>query len=191
MTRKRTMDDHREDTRARAANERPPLFLVLDNIRSLTNVGAIFRAADGMGVRKIFICGITPAPPRPEIAKISLGAEDTTPFEVLADPAKAVRILQHEGVTVLCCEQTDRSTSIYETAFPRPLALVRARVGLHLRGGAAQDISASAIRRRSARSRVRGSGCGLQERQRRRVVPGRADEPRRLVFDEPPPPVEL
>ncbi len=124
MTRKRTIKDHRADSRDRESGPRAPLYLVLDNIRSLTNVGSIFRAADGMGVRKIFLCGITPAPPRPEIAKISLGAEETTPFEILADPAKAVRLLQLEGVPVFCCEQTDRSASIYETAFPSPLALV-------------------------------------------------------------------
>ena len=124
MTRKRTIEDHRDDSASRESNPREPLFLVLDNIRSLNNVGAIFRAADGMGVRKIFLCGITPSPPRPEIAKISLGAEDTVSYEVMADPAKAVRILQSANIPVYCCEQTDRSTSIYETPFPHPLALV-------------------------------------------------------------------
>ena len=124
MTRKRTIEDHRDDSASRESNPREPLFLVLDNIRSLNNVGAIFRAADGMGVRKIFLCGITPSPPRPEIAKISLGAEDTVSYESFADPAKAVRILQEANIPVFCCEQTDRSASIYETTFPHPLALV-------------------------------------------------------------------
>lgn len=124
MSRKRTLDDHKVDAAQREGIAREPLFLVLDNIRSLANVGAIFRLADGFGVRKIFLCGITPVPPRPEIAKISLGAEDTVDFEWLADPAKAVWLLQNEGIPVICLEQTHRSGSIYDLAFPRPLALV-------------------------------------------------------------------
>jgi len=124
MVRKRTMEDHRRDTAERERRSRAALTLVLDNIRSLTNVGAIFRAADGFGVRKIYLCGITPSPPRPEIAKISLGAENTVEYETLTDPAKAVRILQAEGATVLCAEQTDRSVPIYDRDYPEPLAIV-------------------------------------------------------------------
>jgi 23S rRNA (guanosine2251-2'-O)-methyltransferase len=124
MGRKRTIEDHRRKSARRQRSPRPHLYLILDNIRSLNNVGAIFRAADGCGVRKIFLCGITPSPPRPEIAKISLGAEDNVEYESLADPTKALRLLQAEGVTVLCAEQTTASQSIYETAFPHPLAIV-------------------------------------------------------------------
>jgi len=122
--RKRTIDDHREDAARRESAPRAELHLILDDIRSLNNVGAIFRAADGFGVRKIWLCGITPRPPRPEIAKISLGAEESVPHEALADAAKAVRILQSRGVTVLCAEQTDRSRSVYEAPLPAPLAIV-------------------------------------------------------------------
>jgi len=111
-------------SKKREESPRPHLYLILDNIRSLTNVGAIFRAADGCGVRKIFICGITPSPPRPEIAKISLGAENSVEYETMSDPAKAVRILQSEEIPVWCAEQTDRSRSIFEVEFPYPLALV-------------------------------------------------------------------
>lgn len=124
MGRKRSIEEHREDAAGREERPRPHLYLILDNIRSLNNVGAIFRAADGFGVRKIYLCGITPRPPRPEIAKISLGAEETVPHEALADAAKAVRLLQAEGVTVLCAEQTDRSLSLYEAPLPAPLAIV-------------------------------------------------------------------
>ncbi len=124
MSRKRTLDDHRVHATEREQAPREHLYLVLDNIRSLANVGGIFRLADGFGVRKIFLCGITPSPPRPEIAKISLGAEDTVEYESLADPAKAVWLLHDQGVPVICLEQTDRSASIFETTFPRPLALV-------------------------------------------------------------------
>ncbi|NCG57265.1 MAG: hypothetical protein GWP35_10220 [Proteobacteria bacterium] len=83
MSRKRRIDQHRADADSRSQRPRPGLVLILDNIRSLTNVGSIFRAADGFGVRKIYLCGITPTPPRPEIAKISLGAEDTIEWQHL------------------------------------------------------------------------------------------------------------
>lgn len=124
MPRKRNLDDHRREAERRQDSARPRLVLVLDNIRSLNNVGAIFRAADGFGVERIYLCGITPSPPRPEIAKISLGAEDAVPYESVADPAKVVRMLQHDGFTVLCAEQTDRSRSIFEADLPHPIALV-------------------------------------------------------------------
>ncbi len=124
MGRKRTMEDHREDSATRERFPRPHLYLILDNIRSLNNVGAIFRTADGFGVRRIYLCGITPSPPRPEIAKISLGAENSVDYESHSDAAKAVRLLQMEGVTVLCAEQTDRSRSIYEVSVPPAVAIV-------------------------------------------------------------------
>ena len=124
MPRKRRIDQHRADAALRQQRNRPQLSLILDNVRSLTNVGAIFRAADGFGVRKIFLCGITPTPPRPEIEKISLGSEQTTQWEHVEDPAMAVRTLQNEGVTVLALEQTQNSHSLYEIDPPHPLAIV-------------------------------------------------------------------
>ncbi|MDE0961047.1 MAG: RNA methyltransferase [Planctomycetota bacterium] len=124
MSRKRRIDQHRADADQREHRTRPELYLILDNIRSLTNVGSIFRAADGFGTRKIFLCGITPTPPRPEISKISLGAEESTAWEQMEDPAKAVRVLQNQGVTVLALEQTDTSIPIFAAELPHPLAIV-------------------------------------------------------------------
>ncbi|MGE4619969.1 MAG: RNA methyltransferase [Planctomycetota bacterium] len=124
MPRKRRIDQHRTDADLRQHKARPHLSLILDNIRSLTNVGSIFRAADGFGVRKIYLCGITPTPPRPEIAKISLGSELTTEWEHIEDPAMAVRRLQNDGVSVVALEQTQESSSIYDIDFPYPLAIV-------------------------------------------------------------------
>jgi len=57
------------------------IIVVLDNIRSTYNVGAIFRSADAAGVNKIYLCGITPAPPNPKISKVALGAEDYVVWE--------------------------------------------------------------------------------------------------------------
>ncbi|MFQ5654348.1 MAG: TrmH family RNA methyltransferase, partial [Planctomycetota bacterium] len=98
---KRRLDEHRAEAALREHRPRPQLYLVLDNIRSLNNVGAIFRAADGFGVRKMFLCGITPSPPRPEIAKIALGADESVEHEWMEDPARAVMVLRDMGVPVI------------------------------------------------------------------------------------------
>ena len=121
---KRRIDEHRADAALREHVPRCHLYVVLDNIRSLFNVGAIFRAADGFGVRKIYLTGITPRPPRPEIAKVSLGAENSVDHEWMEEPARAVCILREMGVCVVAAEQTRNSVSIYEHEFPYPLGIV-------------------------------------------------------------------
>ncbi|MFN0058527.1 MAG: RNA methyltransferase [Planctomycetota bacterium] len=122
--RKRRVDEQRRDADARKSSLRPELYLILDNVRSLHNVGSIFRTADGFAVRKIFLGGYTPSPPRPEISKTALGAEATVDFEAVSDAALAVIRLKAAGVCVVAVEQADRSSSIYDYAFPRALALV-------------------------------------------------------------------
>lgn len=121
---RRGLDDHLRAAARREGAPRQPITLVLDRIRSLHNVGSIFRTADGFGVERLLLGGYTPAPPRPEIAKTALGAERAVPFEPVADPLLAVRRLQLAGVAVFALEQTRDSRSLYEVVFPRPLALV-------------------------------------------------------------------
>ena len=103
---------------------RLPLYLICDNIRSLWNVGSIFRTADGAGITKIFLCGYTGRPPRSEISKTALGAEEVVPWEGMADPAKAVTILQRQGIPVFVLEQTDRSIPIVDAPITFPMGLV-------------------------------------------------------------------
>ncbi|MCA8959200.1 MAG: TrmH family RNA methyltransferase, partial [Planctomycetes bacterium] len=123
-SRKRRLDAHRHDALARAEVPKPDLVLVLDRIRSMHNVGSIFRTADGFGVRELVLGGFTPAPPRPEISKTALGADEVVPFRCVADPKVAVLQLRAAGATVVALEQTHDSRSIYEFEFPTPLALV-------------------------------------------------------------------
>lgn len=122
--RKIRIDEHRAAAELREHKPRPQLYLVLDNIRSLNNVGTMFRLADGFGVRKIYLCGITPQPPRPEIAKISLGAEKTVEYEWMEDPARAVLLLRDAGVPCVAAEQTDESIPMMDYSFPHPLGIV-------------------------------------------------------------------
>lgn len=121
---KRRLDEHRAAAALREHRTRPELYLILDNVRSLANVGAIFRVADGLGVRKIYLAGITPSPPRPEIAKISLGAEESVAYEALEDPARAVVLLREQGIPCVAAEQTRDSVLLHELEFPHPVGIV-------------------------------------------------------------------
>ena len=84
----------------RAGSPRLPLCVVLNNIRSLHNVGTIFRTADGAGVEKIWLCGITGYPPQGGIAKTALGAEDHVPWEYREDILGLIKELKNLGVRV-------------------------------------------------------------------------------------------
>ncbi len=89
-------------------------YLVLPDIRSTHNVGAFFRTADAFGFDKIFLCGITPQPPRADIAKVSLGAETWIPFEYHPNVVTLLRRLQGQGSTVVALEKIDTSISMNE-----------------------------------------------------------------------------
>lgn len=86
--------------------------IILDNVRSAHNVGSIFRSADAFRADKIWLCGITPAPPMAEIHKTALGAEDSVRWEQREDAAVLVRELQEEGCTVVAVEQTEHSVKL-------------------------------------------------------------------------------
>ena len=87
-----------------AVRRDPELVALLANIRSLWNVGSIFRSADGAGVGQLILTGITGTPPRPEIAKTALGAEDTVPWIYEAEPEAAARRIQAAGHRLLVLE---------------------------------------------------------------------------------------
>ncbi len=108
------------------ANQSPsiellPVTLLLDDIRSLYNVGSIFRTADGAGISKILLCGYTPRPPRKEIEKTALGATATVPWDFYKNPLDAIAKLKTEGVRICVLERTDESrphTSLTSDDFP-------------------------------------------------------------------------
>ena len=98
------------------------VVLVLDNIRSAHNVGSAFRTADAFGVDKIYLGGICPVPPSPELRKVALGAEEVVPFEHADDVVALVKRLQADGYTVVAVEQTAHSVKLdeWESASLRP-----------------------------------------------------------------------
>ncbi|MDE1970630.1 MAG: RNA methyltransferase [Patescibacteria group bacterium] len=109
------------------------MIVILDNIRSIHNVGSIFRTADAAGVEKIYCCGITPLPvdrfqnPDPRFIKVSLGAEEFVPWEHVPNIARLVARLQKDGISVIVLEQGKRSISLFDYVPldpQRPCALV-------------------------------------------------------------------
>ncbi len=100
-------------------------YVICQNIRSLFNVGSIFRTADAFGVDKIYLTGITGMPPRAEISKVALGAENFVPWEYVRQPARLVRRLKSEGVHIIALEQSKAKTVFLNQFKPRfPLALI-------------------------------------------------------------------
>lgn len=94
------------------AAEKLPITIVLDNIRSLHNVGSAFRTADAFLIEKIFLTGITGTPPHREIQKTALGATESVPWEYTEHPADAITRLKDQGYTILAVEQTTDSTML-------------------------------------------------------------------------------
>ena len=91
-----------------------PLVVVLDNIRSLNNIGSVFRTSDAFRVESIYLCGISATPPSMEIHKTALGAEDSVDWRYFADTHEAVRELQNRGYRVMAIEQCQGSTMLNE-----------------------------------------------------------------------------
>ena len=89
-----------------------PLIVVLDDVRSLYNVGSVFRPSDAFRVEAVYLCGITATPPHPEIHKTALGGEDSVAWEYFKTPTEAVEALHADGVTVYSIEQVEGSTKL-------------------------------------------------------------------------------
>ncbi|MCK5083662.1 MAG: RNA methyltransferase [Candidatus Omnitrophica bacterium] len=116
---------------------RLPFVVVLNNIRSLYNVGAIFRTSDGAGVGKIWICGITGHPPNNMIAKTALDAQDHVPWEYREDIYVLLQELKVQGYQIVMLEQTEESCPHQDFKPQGPVCLV---LGNEIEG-VGQDIS--------------------------------------------------
>ena len=110
MSRKlKTLEIERISVEQYRQAEKMPLVVVLDNVRSMHNIGSVFRTADAFRVEEIFICGITAQPPHNDIHKTALGAEDSVRWTYLNDTTEAVRILHDRGYKVFAIEQCEGS----------------------------------------------------------------------------------
>ena len=116
--RKLTVEDmHRIDVETFKQSEKLPLVMVLDNVRSLHNVGSVLRTADAFRIEAVYMCGITATPPSAEIHKTALGAEDSVNWLYFEDTMQAVDKLKNEGYTVLAVEQVEGCLKLGNFAF--------------------------------------------------------------------------
>lgn len=94
------------------SSEKSPLIIIADNVRSMHNVGSIFRTSDAFLVEKIYLCGITPTPPHREIQKTALGATESVDWQYAENTLEVVNQLKKEGWTILALEQTTNSVML-------------------------------------------------------------------------------
>ena len=143
MDRKQTMEElARVDAKGYKAMAKRPVRVVLDDVRSRHNVGAIFRTADAFGLEGMFLCGFTPCPPHREIEKTALGATLSVPWEHSPSALEAVEGLKREGYRVFTVEQTVHARPLgdWHPAEGEKLALV---FGNELNGVSEAVIAAS------------------------------------------------
>ena len=103
-----------------------PIVVVLDNVRSMHNVGSIFRTCDGFAVEQVCLCGITSQPPHREIEKTALGATQSINWTYYAEPVQAIEQLRKDGYTIIAIEQAENSIMLndFETDKSKKYALI-------------------------------------------------------------------
>lgn len=99
-------------------------YVICDNIRSLENIGSIFRTADALKVTKIYLCGISGTPPNHKISKTALGAEKDIPFEYQKQTLRLIKQLKKDTISIISLEQSKKSVDYAKFKPKFPLALV-------------------------------------------------------------------
>ncbi|MAV64257.1 MAG: RNA methyltransferase [Candidatus Marinimicrobia bacterium] len=101
-----------------------PIYVMLENIRSVHNVGSILRSADGIGVSKVYLTGYTPFPPRKDLSKTALGADQSVNWEHYENPLEAIKIIRSNKITPIVIEQTVNSKSIFNFKLDLPVCFI-------------------------------------------------------------------
>ncbi len=101
-----------------------PVIVILDNIRSMHNVGSVFRTADAFLVEAIFLCGFTPQPPHRDIHKTALGATETIDWIYFATTVEAVNAVKEKGYKIFAIEQVEKSVSLEKFSSTEKIAVV-------------------------------------------------------------------
>jgi 23S rRNA (guanosine2251-2'-O)-methyltransferase len=120
-----TNDEHgRLDIEGFKSAEKNPIIVVLDNVRSLNNIGSVFRSCDAFRIEKLILCGISTPPPHRDIHKSALGAELSVIWEYFENTTDALMELKSKGFRLFAIEQTTKSISLQEFKVPGPAAIV-------------------------------------------------------------------
>ena len=93
-------------------SKKTPLIIILDNIRSLNNIGSVFRTSDAFLIKKIYLCGITAQPPHKDIHKTALGSTETVAWEYVENTMDVIENLQNKGVKIAAIEQAENTTML-------------------------------------------------------------------------------
>lgn len=113
--RKLSMDElNRKSVEEFKGSEKIPLVVILDNIRSMHNVGSVFRTADAFLLKAIYLCGYTPQPPHRDIHKTALGATETVDWKYFSEASAAVQGLRDEGYSIFAIEQVEKSIPLHQ-----------------------------------------------------------------------------
>ena len=143
MSRKKTMVElHRVGVEQYRQSVKLPVTVVLDNVRSEMNVGSVFRTADAFLIERIVLCGITPQPPKAEIHKTALGAEDAVDWQYYPTTLEAVDRLKQAGYTVCSVEQVHDSVSL-DAFKPDPVGKLAIVMGNEVKGVSQEVVDAS------------------------------------------------
>ena len=126
MRKLRTIEMKRLSVEEYHEAEKTPLIVILDDVRSMHNVGSVFRTADAFRLEAVYLCGITGCPPHAEIHKTALGAEDSVDWRYFKTALEAVEELKGRGVTVYSIEQAEGSTKLpeFKPEAGKPYAIV-------------------------------------------------------------------
>lgn len=119
-----------------------PIIVVLDNIRSLNNIGSVFRTSDAFLVEKIYLCGITAQPPHKDIQKTALGSTDSVNWEYRKDTLKLVEDLKKEGICIAAIEQAEDAVMLNEYS-PEPNKKIALVFGNEVKGVSQEVVNAS------------------------------------------------
>jgi len=120
-----TNDEHgRLDIEGFKSAEKNPVIVVLDNVRSLNNIGSVFRSCDAFRIEKLILCGISTPPPHRDIHKSALGAELSVIWEYFENTTNALAELKSKGFRIFAIEQTTKSISLQEFKISGPSAIV-------------------------------------------------------------------
>lgn len=107
------------------SQKKTPIIIILDNIRSLNNIGSFFRTSDAFNIESIYLCGITATPPHREIQKTALGATDSVEWHYNENTIEVIDVLQNKGYKVYAIEQAENTISLEEFKYNNePIALV-------------------------------------------------------------------
>ena len=142
MKKKTMLELHRVDAEQYSHLAKLPVTIVLDNVRSEMNVGSVFRTADAFLIEHICLCGITAVPPRPEIHKTALGAEDTVPWSHHPTALDAINGLREQGYRICAVEQVHGSISL-EQFQPKPDEKLAIILGNEVKGVTQDAVDAS------------------------------------------------